>query len=188
MRKEYIVKRLVWILAVLLWLTAVSCSPATGEEESPAPAGNDGGLNEAPLVDPDVFPRSTLTPPPVAPETAPGSDAGYPIPQLPPPATLPEGYALPPLTVTINAYPAATGTLIWILKPVGEQCAETPPTPDLQTAVADMVAFGIPVEAFEMADLPVCSACGCPTSAHFRLQIDSGYLDNAEVLGWFAEE
>jgi hypothetical protein len=182
------VKRFLWILAVLLWITAVSCSPATIEEESPTPADSDGALLEAPLADPDVFPRATLTPPPVAPETAPNNEAGYPVPQLPPTTTLPEGYIVPTLPPVLNAYPEATGTLMWILKPVGEQCAETPPTPDLQTAVADMVAFGIPVEASEMTDLAVCSACGCPTSAHFRLQIDSGYLGNAEVLGWFAEE
>jgi hypothetical protein len=101
---------------------------------------------------------------------------------------LPEGYEIPTALPSLNPYPEATGNLVWILKPVGEQCAETPATPDLQTAVADMIAFGIPVEASEMTDLAVCSACGCPTSAHFRLQIDSGYLGNAEILGWFTEE
>jgi hypothetical protein len=74
------------------------------------------------------------------------------------------------------------------LKAVGEQCAEAPATPDLQTAVADMVAFGIPVVASEVIDLPVCSACGCPTSTHFRMQIDAGYLGNAETLGWAQEQ
>lgn len=186
-------KRLLWLLAVTLWLTAVSCSPATVDEESPdeTPSDSDGGgLIEAPEAEPDIFPRSTLTPPPVGepsePETAPSSDAGYPAP--PPAPTLPEGYEIPTPPPSLSPYPEATGTLIWILKPVGEQCAETPATPDLQTAVADLIALGIPVEASEMVDLIVCSACGCPTSAHFRLQIDSGYLGNAEVLGWFAEE
>jgi hypothetical protein len=188
MTKECIVKRFLWILAVLLWFMAVSCGPTTVEEGSPTPADNDGALDAAPAADPDVFPRATLTPPPIEPETAPGSEDGYPVPQLPPTSTLPEGYIAPTGPPAINAYPEATGTLMWILKPVGEQCAEASTTPELQTAVADMVAFGIPVEASEMADLPVCSACGCPTSAHFRLQIDSGYLGNAEVLGWFAEE
>ena len=184
-------KRFLWLLTAVLWLTAVSCSPTTADEDSPnpTPADSDGGaLNEAPQADPDVFPRATLTPPPVQPETAPesSSETGYPAPA--PPSSLPEGYPVPTPAPTLNPYPEATGTLIWILKPVGEQCAEAPTTPDLQTAVADMVAFGIPVEASEMTDLPVCSACGCPTSAHFRLQIDSGYLGNAQVLGWFTEE
>ncbi len=185
-------KRFLWLLISILWLTAVSCGP-TVEEESPTevPPDSDGGaLNEAPEADPDVFPRATLTPPPVGepiePETASGSDTGYPAP--PPAPTLPEGYEIPTPPASLNPYPEATGNLIWILKPVGEQCAETPTTPDLQTAVADMIAFGIPVEASEMTDLIVCEACGCPTSAHFRLQIDSGYLGNAEVLGWFEEE
>lgn len=188
-------KRFLWLLTAILWLTAVSCGPTPVEEETPTevPADSDGGgLNEAPEADPGVFPRATLTPPPVSepiePETAPGSEDGYPVPELPPATALPEGYVAPTPLPSLNPYPEATGNLIWILKPVGEQCAETPTTPDLQTAVADMVAFGISVEASEMTDLPVCSACGCPTSAHFRLQIDSGYLGNAQVLGWFEEE
>lgn len=188
-------KRFLWFLTAILWLTAVSCGPTTADEESPTqvPPDSDGGaLNEAPQADPDVFPRATLTPPPVGepiePETAPSSDDGYPVPQLPPADSLPEGYEIPTALPSLNPYPEATGNLVWILKPVGEQCAETPATPDLQTAVADMIAFGIPVEASEMTDLAVCSACSCPTSAHFRLQIDSGYLGNAEILGWFTEE
>ncbi|MCA9942724.1 MAG: hypothetical protein KC449_04550 [Anaerolineales bacterium] len=186
-------KRFLWLVTVALWLTAVSCSTATVDEESPTldPSNEEGGaLNEAPQADPDVFPRATLTPPPIVPETAPEieTDSGYPPPAQPPATTFPEGYPVPTVPPAINPYPEASGTLIWILKAVGEQCAESPPTPDLQTAVADMVAFGIPVEASEMTDLAVCSACGCPTSAHFRLQIDSGFLGNAEALGWFAEE
>ena len=188
-------KRLLWFLTAILWLTAVSCGPTAVDEESPTeiPSNNDGGaLNSAPEAEPDVFPRATLTPPPVSepiePETAPEGDSGYPVPELPPATTLPEGYVVPTQPSSLNPYPEATGNLIWILKPVGEQCAETPTTPDLQTAVADMVAFGIPVEASEIIDLPVCTSCGCPTSTHFRLQIDSGYLGNAEILGWFAEE
>lgn len=189
-------KRFLWLLllATGLWLTAVSCGPSPVEEDSePVPADSDGGaLEAAPEVEPDVFPRSTLTPPPVSepvePENDPVGSDGYPVPVLPSPTPLPEGYSLPEALPTMNPYPEATGTLIWVIKPVGEQCAESPTTPDLQTAVADMVAFNIPVEASEMTDLPVCTACGCPTSAHFRLQIDSGYLGNAESLGWVAEE
>ena len=189
-------KRFIWFLLLVIgvWLTAVACSPAPVEEETgPAPADSDGGaLQTAPEAEPDVFPRSTLTPPPVSepiqPEGADGGEDSYPGPALPTPTTLPEGYDVPPTTPALNPYPEASGSLIWVLKPVGEQCAEAPATPELQTAVADMVALGIPVEASEMTDLIVCSACGCPTSAHFRLQIDSVYLGNAEALGWFVEE
>ncbi len=184
-------KRILWLLMTILCLTAVSCGPGPVVEDSSTEVPFGGGLNEAPAADSDVFPRATLTPPPVGdqtePETAPDDESGYPAP-LPPATTLPEGYVVPTQLPPLNPYPEATGELIWILKPVGEQCAEAPTTPDLQTAVADMVAFGIPVEASELTDLPVCSACGCPTSAHFRLQIDSGYLGNAEILGWYAEE
>ncbi|WP_420642295.1 hypothetical protein [Candidatus Leptofilum sp.] len=191
-------KRFLWILmvAAAVWFTAVSCSPAV-EEEVPTESEG-GGLNDiqedGPATgleaEPDVFPRATLTPPPLSdpiePDAVPIENGGY--PPLPTVAPLPEGYELPPTLPAINPYPEANGRLIWIIKPVGEQCAETPTTPDLQTAVADMVAFGIPVEASEMTELAVCAACGCPTSAHFRLQIDSGYQGNAEALGWVAEE
>ena len=188
-------KRFLWLLTAVLWLTAVSCGPTTVEEEAPdsyPTENNGGGLNDAPEADPDIFPRATLTPPPISdpiePETAPGGQDGYPAPLLPSPTSFPEGYIAPTPPPALNPYPEASGNLIWILKPVGEQCAETPTTPDLQTAVADMVAFGIPVEASEMTSLNVCSACGCPTSAHFRMQIDAAYLGNAEALGWFVEE
>ncbi len=189
-------KRFLWCLSVMLWLTAVSCSPATVIEESKelSPIDSDErGLLDAAEPEPGIFPRSTLTPPPVSdpidPETAPGvGDPGYPAPLLPSPTPPPDGYVIPTPYPPVNPYPEATGNLVWILKPVGEQCAETPATPELQTAVADMVAFGVPVEASEMTDLPVCSACGCPTSAHFRLQIDAGFLDSARALGWFVEQ
>lgn len=195
MTKECIVKRLLWFLLFGLLLTAVACGPTTEEVPTQTPPDNGGGLNPAPATESepgtDVFPRATLTPPPtdnlVQPESATGGD-GYPVPTLPQTAPLPEGYEIPTALPPINPYPETTGQLIWILKPVGQQCAETPTTPDLPTAVADMIAFGIPVEASEMAQLAVCTECGCPTSAHFRLQIDAGYLGNAQVLGWVAEE
>ena len=189
--KECIVRRTIWFLlfTAVVWGTAVSCSP-TVEDDSPAPVDeNDGGaLEAAPETDDAVFPRPTLTPVPLPLDGAgePDDVEGYPA--APAPTPFPEGYVAPPTIPALNPYPEASGTLVWVIKPVGEQCAETPTTPDLQTAVADMVAFGIPVEASEMTNLPVCMSCGCPTSAHFRLQIDAGYLGNAEVLGWFAEE
>jgi hypothetical protein len=193
------VKRLLWFLVLGVLLTAVACGSATEADPTQTPLENGGGLNPAPATESetesgtDVFPRATLTPPPtdnlVQPESATGGDqGGYPAPTLPEPAPLPEGYEIPTALPAINPFPEATGQMIWILKPVGQQCAETPTTPDLQTAAADMIAFGIPVAASEMTEMAVCTECGCPTSAHFRLQIDSGYLGNAQVLGWFAEE
>ena len=168
-------KRFLWLLTAILCLTAVSCSPATVDEEAPNsdPADNDGsGLNDLPEAEPDIFPRSTLTPPPVGdpiePESAPGSgDTGYPVPLLPSPTPLPEGYVVPTAPPIVNPYPEAAGNLIWVLKPVGEQCAETPTTPDLQTAVADMIAFGIPVAASEMTDLPCLRRLRLPHQCPF---------------------
>ncbi|WP_420631286.1 hypothetical protein [Candidatus Leptofilum sp.] len=190
-------RRFFWILVLvaIVGLTAVSCAPAI-EDDNPAPdpaQDEGGGLNEVDPgsnleAEPDVFPRATLTPRPISDPIEPDSSPEEGYPPLPTPTPLPEGYELPPTVPAPNPYPEASGSLGWVIKPVGEQCAEAPTTPDLQTAVADMVAFGIPVEASEMTELAVCAACGCPTSAHFRLQIDSGYLGNAEALGWIAEE
>ena len=183
-------KRLLWIMTVLMLLTAVSCSPVEVEVDNGATEltpleNNSDGLIAAPTNQTNP----TLTPPPINNSGSAPEDAnGYPAPQIPSPSPFPEGYVVPTAPPLVNPYPEASGSLVWILKPVGEQCAEAPETPDLQTAVADMVAFGIPVTASEMADLPVCAACGCPTSAHFRLQIDSGFLNNAEELGWVAEQ
>ncbi|MEZ4590005.1 MAG: hypothetical protein R3D55_02495 [Chloroflexota bacterium] len=189
------------VLLSLLWGTAVSCGAAPADETlatsvpansdeggalDAAPASSGGELETAPETDADVFPRATLTPAPSVQPDAAAEPAGYPV--APSPTPLPEGYTMPPTVPPLNPYPEANGTLVWVIKPVGEQCAETPTTPDLQTAVADMIAFGIPVEASEMTELPVCTSCGCPTSAHFRLQIDSGYLGNAAVLGWEVEQ
>ncbi|MCP4415383.1 MAG: hypothetical protein GY805_02090 [Chloroflexi bacterium] len=186
-------KQFLWLLIGILLLTAVSCTSPTVNEDAPDPTpveNNDGGLNESPEANPDIFPRVTLTPQPVGepiePEAAPDNPPGYPAPPLP--TSIPEGYIVPTQRPALNPYPEATGNLIWILKPVGEQCAETPATPDLNTAVADLIALGIPVEASEITNLLACAACGCPTSAHFRMQIDAGYLGNAEVLGWYLEE
>lgn len=193
-------RRLIWIFILIFGVcfTAVACS-AAAEEDAPVPADDDeggalnpapessgSGLEAAPETESDVFPRPTTTPAPASEPTVPADVEGYPVP--PAPTALPEGYEIPPTVPPLNPYPEPNGTLIWVIKPVGEQCAEAPTTPDLQTAVADMVAFGIPVETSEMIDLDVCTACGCPTSAHFRLQIDAGYLANAAVLGWKAEE
>jgi hypothetical protein len=59
---------------------------------------------------------------------------------------------------------------------------------DLQEAVAALIAAGVPVYETGMVDLIVCAACGCPTSAHYRVQISQSDLVNAEALGWSAEE
>jgi len=182
-------KRFFLLLTIIVGITAVSCAPATNNEDSSNPfENNSDGLNSAPEADPDIFPRVTITPGGnlVELETLPDGADGYPVPPTPTPR--PDGYVVPTQPPPLSAYPEATGTLVWILKPLGEQCAEAPATPDLQTAVADMVAFGILVVASEVVEMPVCSACGCPTSAHFRMQIDMGFLANAEALGWVAEQ
>ena len=107
----------------------------------------------------------------------------------PTPVPSPEGYP-PPATLipTIDPYPV--GEMVWLILPVGEQCAEADESiySDLQEAVAGLTAAGVPVKSSEMVELMVCTACGCPTSAHFRVEIDSLNLEKAVSLGWTPEQ
>jgi hypothetical protein len=76
------------------------------------------------------------------------------------------------------------------LFPVGEKCDK----PDarryatLQGAMSDLTAAGIPVLAGEVVELSTCNVCGCPTEAHYHIQIDSESLGAAVALGWVPEE
>jgi hypothetical protein len=104
-------------------------------------------------------------------------EGDYPDPPPPPPESPPSGY---------DAYPETSNT-VWILFPVGEQCSDESRYVDLVTAVADLTAAGITVYESEVTELIVCSACGCPTSAHFRVSIDANQLATAEELRWEVE-
>ena len=48
-------------------------------------------------------------------------------------------------------------------------------------------AAGLRVADSEMLELMVAAACGSPTSAHFRVQIDVEDLDSALSMGWDRE-
>lgn len=181
-------KKSIWLFMILALLLAACGQTPDEVEETPAAATETpaSALEQAP--EGDVFPRATLTPPPVEePEADPetGSDAeSYPAPPTTTP--FPDDYPVPTLSPTLDPYPAAEGS-IWIIRPVGEQCAEQDDYPDLQAAISDLITVGVEVSESETVDLPVCMACGCPTSAHFRVQIDAADLSNAELLGWTEE-
>ena len=169
------------VLSFLL-LLPVACGPSTIE---PADETPDVPMEEAP----DDALR--LAPPPTgsgaaAPESAPTEEA-YPIP-VPSPVPIDEGYpAVPPTSPPPSPYPV-TGDPVWVLHPVGEQCSDETVYPDETTAVAALTAAGITVYESEVTELIVCSACGCPTSAHYRISIDSGQLGAARALNWTVEQ
>jgi hypothetical protein len=190
------VKKLEGFLSLFFILIFVGCSTG-GTEPTPAP-------DEEPYPANDIFPRPTVTPVPDD-ETYPAPDEqteeleAYPPPRTPvePEAYPPpsdsdsDAYPPPPPTPAQESYPdpeSAATDLIWVIRPVGEQCAAETDYADLQAAVADLIAIGVHVETSETIDLIVCQACGCPTSAHFRAQIPASDFSDAEQLGWLQEE
>jgi hypothetical protein len=87
---------------------------------------------------------------------------------------------------TVDPYP---GGIIWIIRPVGTQCEDgtTLGYGDLRESVATLTAAGLRVVDSEMVELMVTTACGSPTSAHYRVQIDIEDLDSALSMGWDRE-
>ncbi len=139
-----------------------------------------GGQSDSPATSP---PSDSLLP---ALET-PASGGELPAatvsnPSYPGPPTLGAGYPEPPTPYpTRDPYP---GGMAVIVHPIGEQCSEDLYYADVGDAVNQLKAEGIEVLGSEEVDLVVCSACGCPTSAHIQLQISPDDLAKAESLGW----
>ena len=169
------------VLSFLL-LLPVACGPSTIE---PVDEPADVPVEEAPDDALRLAPTATGSGA-AAPESAPAEEA-YPIP-VPSPVPIDEGYpAVPPTSPPPSPYPV-TGDPVWVLHPVGEQCSDESIYPDETTAVAALTAAGITVYESEVTELIVCSACGCPTSAHYRISIDSGQLGAARALNWTVEQ
>ena len=171
-------KNLMLTLTSLLLLVLAACGPSASE---PTPTPDNGSPARAtPTADPGL-----LTP-------ANGGQnnlTGYPPP--PPTATpLPENYPPPAQPVPNNPYPAVDdASTIWILHPLGLQCADTSSYAytNVQAARADLTAAGITVFQVETIELAVCQACDCPTSTHYHAQIAAADLNKAQTLGWTAE-
>jgi hypothetical protein len=139
-------------------------------------------------VEPTSNPEPTLTAKPV--ETSIPlptlTSPAYPPPVItaPDPTLLPEGYPAPPVPPpTLDPYP---GGVVWIVLPVGLQCEE-PENTDIQLAIDTLKEAGVTVLSSEQISLEVCQACGCPTSGHYRAQIDPSGLSTALSLGWNRE-
>ncbi len=105
-------------------------------------------------------------------------------------APTPDSEAYPPArpqpTAPADGYPAADAQG-WVIRPVGEQCADTLAYPTSDSAVADLEAAGVEILAVEETELLVCEACGCPTSAHYRVLVSGEDLPTAYSLGWQRE-
>ena len=186
----------IWLICLMVMTWLAACGPAAPVQTPEIPGENDSTQtpelpNETPpapatgTVTEDASAAPTHTPPPL-PE-------GYPAQPAPPPASAASGYPAQPLTApAVDSYPAGEAVgdeLVWVIRPLGEQCAEPDQNgyTDLREAVAALTAAGLTVGEAEMTNLIVCSACGCPTSAHFRIQVDVSDVAAAESLGWEQE-
>jgi hypothetical protein len=167
------------LFLILIALTA--CGPAA-ETVEPAAPKPEGALEV--VTQPAPLEMEATTPP----EPAPQLDAPESYPSPPTAVPLPEGYPAPQPQATINPYPEAIDGFIWMLLPVGIQCEDdSSPYADLAAAVAGLTAVNVQTGQSETTELMVCSACGCPTSAHFRVQVSVADVNAARILGWERE-
>jgi hypothetical protein len=172
--------RLMLVFVLLAVVIIAACGPAV-PATPPANADGDGDTGLQPRPTPTT---ATLDAQPTQPKPA---GSSYPPPQ-PSPTPYPDGYPAPAVQPTADPYPAQEGS-IWILYPVGVQCSD-PSEYKYQTeqdVIAALTAVGITVQQITLTELMVCTACDCPTSTHFRVQIPLTDLAKAEALEWTAE-
>ena len=171
-------KKLFWCTITLtLMILLASCANADDATSTPLPAAADTA---------EPAPEATPTIP--SPVDEPDEPSGYPPPDENGGYPAPDdssGYpALPAPLPTADPYP---GGVVWIIRPVGRQCEEGREFEDLATAVASLEENGISVLEAEETELLVCQSCDCPTSLHYRVQIDPADLVQATRLGWLRE-
>ena len=96
-----------------------------------------------------------------------------------------DDYPAPQIIRTIDPYPAESST-VWVVHPVGIQCEDTATAKyqSEQDVQAGLTAAGITVYDVTTTELMVCSACGCPTSIHYRVEMSASDLNKAISLGW----
>lgn len=156
-------KRFYLLLSTLLILALGACQSSAPAPEMPTSASEE--------------PAGTATPGsyPARP-TASSSESGYPAEPEEPAESAPAA-----------AYPP--GEPVWVIRPVGEQCADesTFAYGSLQEAVSALEEAGANVLSSESVDLMVCQACDCPTSEHYRVQILGEDVQTVRSLGWTAE-
>jgi len=168
-------KKFTVLIIFLLSLVLVACGSSIPTTTRPAIENNNNGqIRPTPTSDIRLAePTDLPIPYPGAPPTAVHQPASYPAPQVIP---------------TTNPYPEK-GSTVWVLHPVGVQCEEdaTGKYKSEQNVEAGLIAAGITVYDVTTTELMVCTACGCPTSIHYRAEIDEADLDKALSLGWEPE-
>lgn len=172
-------KRFFFLLSILMALVLVACqgsSPAPEGTETPPPAPTTSEATGIIPTPASEEPAETATPSsyPARPTTS-SPESGYPPEEL-------EESAPPP------AYPP--GEPVWVVRPVGEQCADESAFAydSLQEAVSALEEAGVTILSSESVALMVCEACGCPTSEHYRVQVSGEDVRTARSLGWTTEE
>lgn len=170
-------KQLVILSLLFFALIITACSASISTETRPAiPAEN---TSQAPRPTPTTDNQPTQP-----------TQPGVPYPGLPPTVIPhPEGYPAAPQQIPApNPYPADTAT-VWVLHPVGVQCegAAESKYKDEQDVIAGLTATGITTHDVTTTELMVCTACGCPTSVHYRAEINAADLNKALSLGWESE-
>ena len=169
-------KNILIALFILMALIFSACSGSNPTQNQPAAEPNNGPGVGRPTPTSEV-------------DTEESFEIPVPYPGPNPTATpYPEGYPVPTIIPTIDPYPENSNTT-WILYPVGVQCedASTSKYQSEQDAEAGLTAAGITVHSASTTELIVCTACGCPTSVHYRIEINEVDLDKAISLGWESE-
>lgn len=167
-------KKYLLIIVLLFALVITACGSSLSTETRTESEDN------------NLSPRPTPT---TESRTSESLELDAPYPGAPPTAMpLPEGYPAPQIIPTYDPYPA-DGETAWVLYPVGIQCEDASGSTytSEQEVISGLTAAGITVHNVSTTELMVCTACGCPTSAHYRAEIDANQLDAVIALGWEAE-
>ncbi|MCB9422394.1 MAG: hypothetical protein H6667_21505 [Ardenticatenaceae bacterium] len=169
---------------LLIMIIVAACGPAV-ESNAPPTAPTKGALEA--VTQPADAPATDV--PAMATEPTPQPDMPEAYPPMPTAVPLPENYPAPAqAVVTADPYPEAVDGFIWMLLPAGVQCEDDASTyADLQDAVAGLTAVSVLTGQIEVTELNVCAACGCPTSAHYRVQVSVADVGVAQTLGWQRE-
>ncbi len=164
-------------LFVLMLFLLAACGPKQPESVEPTAV--------PPTTAPAENPRPTVTNVPNDGYPAPDANSnadGYPVMAE---TAVPDDYpvidyeALP----TRDPYPDSD-EYVWVAIPMGEQCSEAVTYPTEQDAADSLMEEGVAVYGTKTIELMVCTACGCPTSTHFLMQILATDEVQAEELGW----
>ncbi len=166
----------------LIFVTACGSSTPTDTKSPDAPENSGQESNQSPRPTPTTLNNNTES-----------NSSFESYPAAPPTATpFPEGYPAPKVVPTHDPYPGdKKENTTWILFPVGIQCEDADggiKYKNEKDAEAGLTAAGINVHQVTTTELMVCTACGCPTSAHYRAEINESDLNKAVTLEWIPEQ